>query len=74
MYLGVLGEYGKILVSRYVRIYFPRILLKRFNTLCVFGDDFVYRKQLEMPVLWNRNYFLRFRFRLLKSYGSCSDF
>ncbi len=26
------------------------------------------------PVLWNRNYFLRFRFRLLKSYGSGSDF
>ncbi len=25
-------------------------------------------------VLWNRNYFLRFRFRLLKSYGSGSDF
>ncbi len=24
------------------------------------------------PVLWNRNYFLRFRFRLLKSYGSGS--
>ncbi len=24
--------------------------------------------------LWNRNYFLRFRFRLLKSYGSGSDF
>jgi hypothetical protein len=23
-------------------------------------------------VLWNRNYFLRFRFRLLKSYGSGS--
>jgi hypothetical protein len=22
------------------------------------------------PVLWNRNYYLRFRFRLLKSYGS----
>jgi len=29
-----------------------------------------------LPVLWNRNYFLRFRFRfrLLKSYGSGSDF
>jgi hypothetical protein len=26
------------------------------------------------PVLWNRNYFLRFRFRLLKSSGSDSDF
>jgi hypothetical protein len=26
------------------------------------------------PVLWNRNYFLRFWFRLLKSYGSDSDF
>jgi hypothetical protein len=26
------------------------------------------------PVLWNRNYFLRFRFRLLKSNGSGSDF
>ncbi len=26
------------------------------------------------PVLWNRNYFIRFRFRLLKSYGSGSDF
>jgi hypothetical protein len=26
------------------------------------------------PVLWNRNYFLRFRFRLLKSYGSASVF
>ncbi len=25
-------------------------------------------------VMWNRNYFLRFRFRLLKSYGSGSDF
>jgi hypothetical protein len=25
-------------------------------------------------VLWNRNYFLRFRFWLLKSYGSGSDF
>ncbi len=25
-------------------------------------------------VLWNRYYFLRFRFRLLKSYGSGSDF
>ncbi len=25
-------------------------------------------------VLWNRNYFLRFRFLLLKSYGSGSDF
>jgi hypothetical protein len=25
-----------------------------------------------LPVLWNRNYFLRFRFRLLKSYGSGS--
>ena len=25
-------------------------------------------------MLWNRNYFLRFRFRLLKSYGSGSDF
>jgi hypothetical protein len=24
------------------------------------------------PVLWNRNYILRFRFRLLKSYGSGS--
>ncbi len=26
------------------------------------------------PVLWNHNYFLRFRFRFLKSYGSGSDF
>jgi hypothetical protein len=26
------------------------------------------------PVLWNCNYFLRFRVRLLKSYGSGSDF
>jgi hypothetical protein len=26
------------------------------------------------PVLWNRNYFFRFRFRLLKSYSSGSDF
>ncbi len=26
------------------------------------------------PVLWNRNYLLRFRFWLLKSYGSGSDF
>jgi hypothetical protein len=24
--------------------------------------------------LWNRTYFLRFRFRLLESYGSGSDF
>ena len=29
---------------------------------------------LPQPVLWNRNYFLRFRFRLLKSYDSGSDF
>ncbi len=38
----------------------------------------IYRQQvwagLQIPVLWNRNYFLRFRFRLLKSYGSGSDF
>jgi hypothetical protein len=27
-----------------------------------------------IPVLWNLNYFLRFRFRLLKSYGFGSDF
>ncbi len=26
------------------------------------------------PALWNRNYFVRFRFRLLKSYGSGSNF
>jgi hypothetical protein len=26
------------------------------------------------PVLWNRNYLLRFRFLLLKSYGSGSNF
>jgi hypothetical protein len=26
------------------------------------------------PALWNRNYFLRFRFRLLKSYGSGSNY
>jgi hypothetical protein len=27
-----------------------------------------------LPALWNCNYFLRFRFQLLKSYGSSSDF
>ncbi len=31
-------------------------------------------KFAEGAVLWNRSYFLRFRFRLLKSYGSGSDF
>jgi hypothetical protein len=30
--------------------------------------------QVQQAVLWNRNYFLRSRFRLLKSYGSGSDF
>ncbi len=29
---------------------------------------------LQPSALWNPNYFLRFRFRLLKSYGSGSDF
>ncbi len=34
------------------------------------------QKKYLIAVLWNRNYFLRFRFRflLLKSYGSGSDF
>jgi hypothetical protein len=34
------------------------------------------RQRVLGAVLWNRNYFLRFRFRLLKSYGcgSSSDF
>jgi hypothetical protein len=30
--------------------------------------------ELLPAVLWNRYYFLRFRFRLLKSYGSGSHF
>ncbi len=29
---------------------------------------------MNVPALWNRNYFLRFRFWLLKSYSSGSDF
>jgi hypothetical protein len=48
MYLGVLGEYGKSLLvySPPCELkYFPRILRIGLHTLCVFGDDFVYRKQ-----------------------------
>jgi hypothetical protein len=32
------------------------------------------KRSVSCPALWNRNYFLRFRFLLLKSYGSGSGF
>ncbi len=34
----------------------------------------VFRHFVPTTALWNRNYFLRLRFRLFKSYGSGSDF
>ena len=51
----------------------PKLLLSSEKCLFVYQSflDVMYR-----TVLWNRNYFLRFRFRHLNSYGSgsCSDF
>jgi hypothetical protein len=37
------------------------------------GDWFVEARSYHKKVLRNRNYFLRFRFRLLSSYGSGSN-
>ncbi len=46
MSLGLLWEYAKSLFasSPCTHRFFPRILRMHFNTSCVFGDDFVYRK------------------------------
>jgi hypothetical protein len=43
---------------------------------CESGSGTHYKEvaALLRAALWNRNYFLRFRFRLLKSYGSGSNF
>ncbi len=38
------------------------------------GKDDRYPIAKFRSALWNRNYFLRFRFRLLKSYGTVSNF
>ncbi len=46
-----------------IRIYVPALCSTDIPSHCAV-----------LAVLWNRNYFLRFRFRLLKSYGSGSDF
>jgi hypothetical protein len=49
-----------------------KVLVKSKNLV---GKKVVLINALMMltPVLWNRNCFLQFRFRLLKSYGSGSD-
>jgi hypothetical protein len=50
------------------------ILVRKGKTR--FGDSTIYLGMgwveggAGKAVLWNRNYFLRFRFRLLKSYGA----
>jgi hypothetical protein len=41
-------------------------LQEGYSTVTFFNKPYLY------AVLWNRNYFLRFWFRLLKSYGSGS--
>ncbi len=65
---------------RAMRVGFCLIFLRHSNTVVIYNLASQKLKNLQRPyrksVLWNRNYFLQFqfRFRLLKSYGSGSDF
>jgi hypothetical protein len=53
---------------------FDRVIGNKITKYASFSSMREINKQLKKSALWNRNYFLRFRFRLLKSYGSGSNF